>query len=154
MLPERVDRVEQKLDFLSVSVITRFNDVSHALAEQRQYTEFAFGQLDRRIASLEAKFEGRFAGLDQRITGLEAKFDDRLASLEAKFDDRLAGLEAKFDGRIAGLDQRITAVEERLTRLEERMTVLEELIAGMDAKLDRLLERHTTSRPARSRKKH
>ena len=48
-LPDRVDRIEQKLDSLAVSidrrfddVDRRFNEVTDALVEQRQYTEFAF----------------------------------------------------------------------------------------------------------------
>jgi len=57
-LPERVDVIERKLDALAVSVgqrfeavDKRFDQVTEALVEQRQYTEFAFTQLDAKMTS-------------------------------------------------------------------------------------------------------
>jgi hypothetical protein len=69
-LPERVERIERKVDALSVSVDERFDqverrfaevdkrfddvdrrfqEVSEHFVEQRQYTEFAFERLERRM---------------------------------------------------------------------------------------------------------
>ena len=84
-LPDRVDRVEQKLDSLAVSidrrfddvdrrfddvdrrfndvdrrfndVDRRFNEVTDALVEQRQYTEFAFERLDKKVTSIDTKLD-------------------------------------------------------------------------------------------------
>lgn len=63
-LPDRVDRIEQKLDSLAVSidrrfddVDRRFNEVTDALVEQRQYTEFAFERLDKRVTSIDTKLD-------------------------------------------------------------------------------------------------
>lgn len=63
-LPDRVDRIEQKLDSLTASidrrfadVDRRFNDVTDALVEQRQYTEFAFERLDKRLTAMDVKLD-------------------------------------------------------------------------------------------------
>ena len=77
-LPERVDRIEQKLDSLAVSidrrfsdvdrrfsdvdrrfneVDKRFNEVTDAIVEQRQYTEFAFERLDKRLTAMDGKLD-------------------------------------------------------------------------------------------------
>ena len=63
-LPDRVDRIEQKLDSLAVSidrrfddVDRRFNEVTDALVEQRQYTEFAFERLDKRLTAMDGKLD-------------------------------------------------------------------------------------------------
>jgi hypothetical protein len=76
--PDRVERIEQRLEGLAVSVDRRFDevdkrfdevdkrfdgvnkgfaDVSEAIAEQRRYTEFAFERLDRRLTSMDAKID-------------------------------------------------------------------------------------------------
>jgi len=44
-LPAKVDAIEQKLDALTVSVDGRFDEVTSALVEQRQYTDVAFERL-------------------------------------------------------------------------------------------------------------
>jgi hypothetical protein len=73
-LPERAQAIERKLDALSSSVDRRFesvdrrfDDVDRRLeeanqhfVEQRQYTEFAYGRLERRMAAgfrIEAKLD-------------------------------------------------------------------------------------------------
>ena len=64
MAPDRVDRIEQKLDRLITSTDTRFGeasrgfaDVSEAIAEQRRYTEFAFERLDKKVTTIDAKLD-------------------------------------------------------------------------------------------------
>jgi uncharacterized coiled-coil protein SlyX len=103
-LTERVHSVEGKLDQLSTSVAQlsasvdlRFDEVTAAIVEQRQYTEFAWSQLDSRIAGVESR-------LDSRIAGVESKLDSRIDGVESKVDtgfDRvnshLARLERKLD---------------------------------------------------------
>jgi hypothetical protein len=69
-LPERVDRIEQKLDALSVSVDQRFDLVDEHFAEQRRYTEFAFERLDQRITRLERTMIAGFDRLEAAIAGL------------------------------------------------------------------------------------
>ena len=79
---ERFDRVEKKLDDLSASVDARFasvdkrfdemrqefqnefRDVQEHFVEQRQYTEFAYGRLDRRMTEGFSRLERK---LDQVI---------------------------------------------------------------------------------------
>jgi hypothetical protein len=74
-LPERVQAIERKLDALSSSVDRRFEsvdrrfddidrrleEVNQHFVEQRQYTEFAYGRLERRMAAgfgrIEAKLD-------------------------------------------------------------------------------------------------
>jgi hypothetical protein len=78
-LSTRVDVVERKLDALSSSVDKRFDDVDKrfddvrdAFVEQRQYTEFAFGTLQKQLT-------GQIAGLERgtliRFDRLERKID-------------------------------------------------------------------------------
>lgn len=76
-LPERVDRIEQKLDSLTESidrrfngVDRRFNEVTDAIVEQRQYTEFAFERADK-----------AFARLETRLTAMDVNLDDVLQIL-------------------------------------------------------------------------
>jgi hypothetical protein len=76
-LPERVDRIERKLDALSSSVDRRFDEVSEHFVEQRQYTEFAFERLDQKMTvrfdrlegTMTARFERLERKLDQFIDG-------------------------------------------------------------------------------------
>jgi len=95
-LPERVELIEQKLDALSVSadrrfeqidqrfeqvdrrfeqVDRRFDEVSEHFVEQREYIEFAFGTLERRMVD----------GFD-RLERMRAIDSGRLERLERKLD--------------------------------------------------------------------
>ena len=63
---ERVVRIEKKFDALSVSVGERFNNVDERFdevrdhfVEQREYIEFAYDRLDRRISEGLARLEQR-----------------------------------------------------------------------------------------------
>ena len=67
-LPERVHAVEQKLDALGASVDQSF-------AEQRQYTEFAFGKL-------RAQMDQRFDAVDERFDAVDKRFD----AVDVRFD--------------------------------------------------------------------
>lgn len=102
-LPERVERVEQKLDALSVSVDRRFDevdqrfdevdkrfeevhqrfesvdssfdDVSRHFVEQREYVEFAFGRLERRMVAGLSRLEQLWAVDSSRLARVERKLD-------------------------------------------------------------------------------
>ena len=58
-LSERVDRIEQKLD-------KQFIEVQEHFVEQRQYIEFAYDQLDKRMTA-------GFSRLDQRVDDLDKR---------------------------------------------------------------------------------
>ena len=72
-LPERVQAIERKLDALSSSVDQRFEsvdrrfddidrrfeEVNQHFAEQRQYTEFAYTRLERRMAAGFSRIEAK-----------------------------------------------------------------------------------------------
>jgi tetrahydromethanopterin S-methyltransferase subunit G len=103
-LPERVDRIERKLDSVSASVDSlsvtvdsvsasvdrrfeevnkRFDEVNEHFVEQRQYTEFAFERLERRmVAGFEAQAQ---AGLvySGRLDRLERKLDQFIDSVHS-----------------------------------------------------------------------
>ena len=91
------ETVEQKLDKLSASVDHRFDavdrqfdDVRAALAEQRQYTEFAFD----RVAS---EMRDGFKGVEGRFNKLERKLDqfiDTQSKANELVERRLQMLEA------------------------------------------------------------
>jgi hypothetical protein len=93
-LPERVEAIEHKLDALSLSVDNRFaeidkrfDEVSERFVEQRQYTEFAFGQLERRMNEGFTRLEKSLAaGSD--LERLERKLDQFIDS-QSRRDPRL-----------------------------------------------------------------
>jgi hypothetical protein len=113
-LPERVQRVEQKLDALRASMDAGFEHVDAALLEQREYTEFAYEKLDAKMDAgffrLDRKMDAGFSRLDQRMDAAFAQVDERFAELERKMDGRFAGLEGKMDGRFARLERKIDQV--------------------------------------------
>ena len=74
-LPERVQVIEQKLDALAVSVDSRFEQVSAAIAEQRAYTEYVYERLDQKMDAGFANVEEGFARVDGRFARLERKID-------------------------------------------------------------------------------
>jgi len=125
------ETVEQKLDKLSASVDHRFDAVDHrfdavdqrfhavdrqfddvmaALAEQRQYTEFAFDRLASEMRAGFKGIEGRFNGVETRFDGLESRFD----GLEGRFNR----LERKLDQFIDTQSKANELVERRLQMLE------------------------------------
>ena len=74
-LPERVNAIEQKLDALSMNVDVRFDDVTSALVEQRQYTEFAFDRLRNEMLGGFATMQARFDTMTTNFGRLERKLD-------------------------------------------------------------------------------
>jgi flagellar capping protein FliD len=92
-LPERVERIEQKLD-------KQFTDVQEHFAEQRKYIEFAYEKLDKRIDGLDTRMNEGLASLDQRIDRLDRRLTDGFS----------------------GLDQRIGRLDQRIDRMDQRMT--------------------------------
>ena len=64
-LPDRVDRIEQKLTRLSDSMDRRFSEVSERFVEQRGYIEFAFEHLDRKVTAMDLKID-EVMGLSRR----------------------------------------------------------------------------------------
>lgn len=100
-LPERVELIERKLDALSVSVDRRFeevdkrfeqvdrrfdevdkrfDEVSEHFVEQRQYTEFAFERLERRMVDGFDRLERMRAVDSGRLERLERKLDQFIDS--------------------------------------------------------------------------
>ena len=104
-LPERVDVIERKLDTLTASVDRRFDEltasvdrrfdeVTAALVEQRQYTEFAFTRLEKRMLDGFAGMESRFDRMDSRFDRMDSRFDrmeNRLERFERKLDQAIDG---------------------------------------------------------------
>jgi hypothetical protein len=78
-LPERVNAIEQKLDALTVNVDVRFDDVTSALVEQRQYAEFAFDRLRNEMlsgfATTQTRFDTAFTTMATNFGRLERKLD-------------------------------------------------------------------------------
>jgi DNA repair exonuclease SbcCD ATPase subunit len=131
MLPERVHAIEHKLDGLAASVDKRFDtidarfetlelsidkrfdEVTHAIVEQRQYTEFAFTRLDAKMTSGFAKVETRLEHVEQKL--------DRLEHVDQKLD-RLERVEQKLD--------RLDHVERKVDRLDHIERKLDQLVVA------------------------
>ena len=102
-LAGRVEAVEQKVGELSASMDHRFDQVDAALAEQRQYTEFAYERLD-------SKMDARFADVDARFDRVDARFD--------RAEGHFNRLERKLDQFIDTQSKTNELVERRLQALE------------------------------------
>lgn len=74
-LAQRVEAVEGRLEELSASVATRFDQVDSALVEQRHYTEVAYDQLVSRMDAGFARVDERFTQMDARFARIERKLD-------------------------------------------------------------------------------
>ena len=59
-LAERVQVVEEKMDQVPAMIDQRFDAVDAAIAEQRQFTEFAFEKLERSMNAQFGEVNGRF----------------------------------------------------------------------------------------------
>jgi len=90
----------------------RFDEVTDALVELREYTDLAYSRLDAKLDGVEAKVDRvdvKVDRLDARIGGVDAK----LEGLDAK----LAGVDAKVDG----LDAKLAGVDTKVEKLESKM---------------------------------
>ena len=139
---ERVVRIEKKLDALSISVDERFSEVRDHFVEQREYIEFAYDRLDRRISDGFARLEQRvsegFAASDQRMD----RFDQRMDM----FDQRMDTLDQRMDS----LDQRMAhgfaAADQRTIDLKHELT---EGFSRVERKLDQFIESQSRSKVTR-----
>ena len=68
----KLNHLSERFDHLSASVDERFDAVDVAIREQREYTEFAYGRMDKRFDQIQLSF-GR----------LEAKVDERFGRFES-----------------------------------------------------------------------
>ena len=66
-LAEKVDAIGQKLDAHASSVDARFDEVTSALVEQRQYTEFAFDRLRSEMTAGFSAMTASFARLERKL---------------------------------------------------------------------------------------
>jgi hypothetical protein len=115
-LPERVDRMEQKLDALSSSVDRRFDDVTLQFVEQRQYTEFAFDRLRKEMGD---RFD--LVATREQVERLDRKFDQQINGLDRKLDQQIDRLDRKLDQQIDRLDQQIDRLDQKLDQLIDGM---------------------------------
>ena len=167
---ERVVRIEKKLDALSVSVDERFTDVDkrfdevgNHFVEQREYIDFAYERLDRRISEgltrVERRMSEGFAASDQRMSALDQRmdaFDQRMGKFDQRmdtFDQRMG----KFDQRMDEFNQRMDTLDQRradgFAAVDHRITIVrQELTEGLlrvEQKLDQLIDSQSRSKVTR-----
>ena len=82
-LPERVAGIEQKLENLEQAIDRRFDEVSQAFVEQREYTEFAFNTLRNEMNVRFDAVDKRFDAMDKRFDAMDKRFDDVMSLLRA-----------------------------------------------------------------------
>lgn len=120
-LEARVERVEKKVDALTASIDARFDQVDVAIAEQQQYTTFAFFQLEARlIARMDngfARMEGRFQQIDGKLDQIDRQFQ-QVDGRFAQIDGRFSRIERKLDQFIDTQSRANALMERRLRRLE------------------------------------
>jgi chromosome segregation ATPase len=140
-LPDRVEALDQTVVRMSISIDSRFDDVSEAIVEQRRYTEFAF-------ESLRGEMAQRFDAVERRLDAVERRLDaveHRLDAVEHRLDAverRLDAVERRLDAverRLDAVEHRLDAVEHRLDAIERRLDVLERRFDRFDEKLDQLI---------------
>lgn len=101
----------------------RFDEVTQAFLDQRDFTLFCSDKLRAEIRDVEGRLTGRLDGLELRFDGLEGKVDGldrRVGGLEVKvegLDRRVGGLEGKVDGMAQAMDRRFTRNELLLTEI-------------------------------------
>ena len=105
---ERVEKEVRQFD-------ERFNQVDAAILEQRQYTEFAFGQLDARVARL----DGNVEQLDATVGQLDATVG-QLGATVRRLDGNVSRIERKLDQFIDTQSKANELAERRLQRLESQ----------------------------------
>ena len=111
--PERVEAIERKLDLLSSSVDKRFDEVTAALVEQREYTEFVFERLRREMIERLDRVERNMATRDQ-VERLRLGTVEHLQRFEEKFEHKFQGVEDRLD--------RLIEAQTRRTRRSRRAT--------------------------------
>ena len=133
-LPDRVEALDQTVVRMSISIDSRFDDVSEAIVEQRRYTEFAF-------ESLRGEMAQRFDAVERRLDAVEHRLDAVEHRLDA-VERRLDAVERRLDAverRLDAVEHRLDAVEHRLDAIERRLDVLERRFDRFDEKLDQLI---------------
>lgn len=76
----RLDAVDRRFDALTASMDRRFDEVTSALVEQRQYTEFAFDRIS-------TEMRAGFAGQSTNFERLERKVDQLVDRLIGRTPD-------------------------------------------------------------------
>ena len=107
----KVDHLTERVQVLEVKVNEGFKAVAAAFVEQREYTEFAYSGLDK-------KMDAGFSRLDKKVDAgfsrLEAKMDAGDSRLDAKMDAGFSRLERKLDQFIDTQSHTNALVERRL----------------------------------------
>ena len=123
-LTNRVGRLKEQTDSMSMAIQTLSADMSQGFREQREYTEDAYLKLDAKIGRLDAKV----GSLDTRVGNLEAKVDAGVARLDAKIDDVAARLDAKMDVGFGRIDDRFTHLERTLERFTDAQVQMNQIM--------------------------
>jgi hypothetical protein len=108
-----VDRIQE----LSERMERGFAQVDEAFAEQRQFIEFIFDKLDKKMDAGFARIDARLAQHDLQF----AQIDKRFAQMDARF----AQIEARLDRIERTLLQFIDAQIRTNELVERRLTLLE-----------------------------
>jgi len=134
-MPERVDRVEQKVDGLTASVDERFDAVDQAFLEQRQYTEFAFDQLRAEMRAGFGQVDARFGQVDARFGQVDARFD--------RMDTRFDRMATRFDR----MDARFDTMDTRFDRMDARFDTMDARFSRLERKFDQVIDRLDRNTP-------
>jgi uncharacterized coiled-coil protein SlyX len=111
-LPARVAGLEHNLSVLTATVDRRFDEVSVAFVEQREYVEFTYARLDDKMTR-------RFDGVERRLDAVETRLDAVERRLDA-VERRLDALEKRFDVFEKKLDLVVAALAQPRQRPPRR----------------------------------
>ena len=127
-LPERVDRIEQKLDSLAIAVDERFE------------------QVDKRFDSLERSIDKRFEQVDKRFDSLERSIDKRFDEVTQAIVEQRQYTEFAFERLERTVERLGVATVDQFQQVNQKLD-------STDQKLDRVLALLRTRRRPRSPKK-
>jgi hypothetical protein len=120
---DKVDLVSASLDQLSrtthelsVSVDRRFDEVTAAIVEQRQYTEYAWSELSAAMNAGFTRIDTRFEDTERKIDAVAQRLDPGLARMDA----RLVDTEWKMDAVAQHLDSGLARLERKLDQFIDR----------------------------------
>lgn len=115
----------------------RFDEVTQAFLDQRDFTLFCSDKLRAEIRDVEGRLTGRLDGLELKFDGLEGKVEGLDRKVE-RLDRRVGGLE----GKVEGLDRRVGGLEGKVEGLDRRVGGLEGKVDGMAKAMDRRFTRN------------
>jgi chromosome segregation ATPase len=104
-----------------------------------------FGDLDRKIETINRTLEIHIARTDERFNAIEQRFDaieQRFMAVDRRFDDLQKQMDQRFeqvDKRFEQVDKRFEQVDKRFEQVDKRFEQVDRQIEAVNARLNTFL---------------